>query len=81
MTEFTITFIIAIVALIVIFGLLVLTYILKSVNIELLSENEELRAEISYLKEENQSLKYEVAFQKKVSKTFSDGLDALTNKK
>jgi len=80
MNEFTITFIIAIIALIVILFLLILTAILKSINIELKSQNENLKDRVSQLYGENQSLKYEVAFQKTVSKTFSDGLEALTNK-
>ena len=38
---------------------------------------DELKAENDDLRNDNQSLKKEIAFEKKVSKTFSDGLEAL----
>jgi len=80
MNEFTITFIIAVIALIVILFLLILLAITKSINFELKSKNESLQQEVDLLLTQNKSLRYEVAFQKTVSKTFSDGLEALTNK-
>jgi len=80
MNEFTITFIIAIIALIVILFLLILLAITKSINVELKSQNESLQQEVDLLLTQNKSLRYEVTFQKTVSKTFSDGLEALTNK-
>lgn len=74
-------FILCAIALLIITGLLICFLVISSVNKELLTENQNLRARVSQLYADNESLKYEVTFQKKVSKTFSDGLDALTNKK
>jgi len=80
MNEFTITFIIAVIALIVILFLLILLAITKSINVELQLKNTDLEFEVENLRKINKSLRYEVTFQKTVSKTFSDGLEALTNK-
>lgn len=80
MSEFTITFIIAIIALIIVFFLLVCLFVSASINDVLKLENEQLKIEIEMLKAKNKELKYEVQFQKTVSKTFSDGLEALTSK-
>jgi len=74
-------FILSAIALLIIAGLLICFLVISSVNKELLTENEVLRNTVIKLKDDNKSLKYEVDFQKKVSKTFSDGLEALTNKK
>lgn len=80
MNELTTTSIIAIVSLIFIFILLVLLAILKAITIELESKIEDLEHKVSELYKENLSLKYDIRFEKTISKTFSDGLEALTNK-
>ena len=88
-------FILSAIALLIIVGLLICFLVISLVNKELLSENEVLKIEnnklkwgISYnknlsreLTKEVRQLKYDLKFEKTLSKTFSDGLDALTNKK
>lgn len=44
-------------------------------------ENEILEKEIKAIKEKNYDLKSALEFEKTVSKTFSDGIEALTKKK
>lgn len=81
MNESIIQIIIAIAVLIVLLFLIVVFVILKSINIELKNRNEKLKAKVFQLHTENKSLEYELSFQRKLSKTFSDGLEALKNKK
>lgn len=73
MEQYNIAFTIAIVALVLILVLLIIIAILFNKNSDLTLETENLRLEV-------QDVKNELRFQKTVSKTFKDGIDALTKK-
>ena len=64
-----------------VFIVMFIFYILTKIIQKLDYENEELEAKLNHLKEMNKIIKHEVEFQKTLSKTFSDGLEALTKNK
>ena len=70
-----------IMTLLLLFALMLVFYILTKIIQKLDFENQELEAKLKHLKEMNKILKYEIQFQKTLSKTFSDGLEALTKNK
>lgn len=70
-----------IMTLLLLFALMLVFYILTKIIQKLDFENQELEAKLKHLKEMNKVLKYEIQFQKTLSKTFSDGLEALTKNK
>lgn len=74
MSEYTITFVIALISLLVIMFLLFVLYITIAISRTLKIEQERSLNEIN-------DLKKELRFQKTVSKTFQDGLEALNVKK
>ena len=74
MSEYTITFVIALISLLVIMFLLFVLYITIAISRTLKIEQERALNEIN-------DLKKELRFQKTVSKTFQDGLEALNVKK
>lgn len=72
--------IVVICSLVVILALMYCVYVQVMSYQTIKAENEILRAEIEAIKSKNYDLRSALEFEKQVSKTFSDGIDALTKK-
>ena len=80
MDEFTQIFIVSSASMIFIIIILFALWVHIGISQELKLRNENLRNRIDFLYNLSESLKYELKFQKTVTKTFSDGLEALNKK-
>lgn len=73
--------IVVVISLVFIIILMCALYVQCGISSELELRNKNLKNRVDILYRENQSLKYNLKFEKTISKTFSDGLEALTKNK